>query len=66
MSDTVQRFLFEHAPVRCELVHLDATWRAVLERHEYPRALQQLLGDAYRAFRLCITPAKATGWRHSK
>ena len=31
MSDSLQRFIFEGAPVRGELVHLDATWRAVVE-----------------------------------
>ena len=31
-SDTLQRFMFEHAPVRGEIVHLDATFRAVLEQ----------------------------------
>jgi molecular chaperone Hsp33 len=32
-SDTLQRFLFEHAAIRGELVRLDATWRAVLSKH---------------------------------
>ncbi len=61
MSDTVQRFLFEHAPVRCELVHLDATWRAVLERHEYPSALQHLLGELMAAAALLSATVKFEG-----
>ena len=43
MTDTIQRFLFEHAPVRGEIVHLDATWRAVLSRHDYPLPVRALL-----------------------
>src|ERR671918_226676 len=45
MNDTLQRFLFEHAPIRGEVAHLDATWRAVLERHEYPPVLRTILGE---------------------
>ncbi len=34
--DSIHRFLFEDFPVRGEIVHLDATWQAVLERFDYP------------------------------
>ena len=61
MTDSLQRFLFEHAPVRCELVHLDATWRAVLERHEYPPALQRLLGELMAAVALLSATVKLEG-----
>jgi len=47
--DSDERFpakvLLESTPVRGEIVHLDATWRAVLERRRYPAPLQSLLGD---------------------
>ncbi|MCE9640010.1 MAG: Hsp33 family molecular chaperone HslO, partial [Betaproteobacteria bacterium] len=49
MTDTIQRFLFEHAPVRGEIVHLASTWRAVLERHDYPPAVRALLGEMMAA-----------------
>ena len=61
MSDTIQRFLFEHAPVRGEIVHLDATWRAVLERHDYPPAVRALLGDMMAAAALLAATLKFGG-----
>lgn len=61
MSDTIQRFMFEHAPVRGEIVHLDATWRAVLERHDYPPAVRGLLGDMMVAAALLIATLKFGG-----
>jgi redox-regulated HSP33 family molecular chaperone len=32
--DSLTKFLFESQPVRGEVVHLDATWAAALERVE--------------------------------
>ena len=61
MSDTIQRFLFEHAPVRGEIVHLDATWRAVLERHAYPPAVRTLLGEMMAAAALLTATLKFGG-----
>ena len=43
--DTLHNFLFEHADIRGDVVHLDATWREVLKRHEYPAPLRSLLGE---------------------
>ena len=42
--DSIHRFAFEHFPVRGEIVHLDATWRAVQERGDYPPVVRNLLG----------------------
>ena len=61
MSDSLQRFVFEGAPVRGEMVHLDATWRAVLERHEYPEPLRIALGELMAAAALLSAPIKFTG-----
>jgi molecular chaperone Hsp33 len=61
MSDSLQRFIFEGAPVRGELVHLDATWRAVLERHEYPAALRGVLGELMAAAALLSATLKFDG-----
>ncbi|MEO7729271.1 MAG: Hsp33 family molecular chaperone HslO [Burkholderiales bacterium] len=61
MADTIQRFLFEHAPVRGEIVHLDATWRAVLERHDYPPAVRALLGEMMAAAALLTATLKFGG-----
>ena len=61
VADTIQRFLFEHAPVRGEIVHLDATWRAVLERHDYPPAVRALLGEMMAAAALLTATLKFGG-----
>lgn len=61
MSDTIRRFLFEHAPVRGEIVHLEQTWRAVLERHEYPPAVRALLGEMMAAAALLTATLKFGG-----
>ena len=47
--DSLHRFVFEHTNVRGELVHLDASWQAVLQRHDYPPAVRDLLGQAMAA-----------------
>ena len=47
--DSLHRFVFENTNVRGELVHLDASWQAVLQRHEYPPAVRELLGQAMAA-----------------
>ena len=60
-SDTIQRFVFEAAPVRGELVHLDATWRATLERHEYPMPVQTLLGECMVSAALLAATIKFQG-----
>jgi molecular chaperone Hsp33 len=61
MTDSIQRFLFEHSPVRGEIVHLNATWRAVLSRHDYPLPVQALLGDMMAAAALLTATLKFGG-----
>ncbi len=59
--DVLQRFLFEHTHVRGGLAHLDATWQAVLERHDYPPVIRDLLGQAMAAAALLSTTIKFGG-----
>jgi molecular chaperone Hsp33 len=61
MSDTLQRFIFEHAPVRGELVQLSATWQAVTERHDYPPPLRRILGELMAAGALLAATLKFDG-----
>jgi molecular chaperone Hsp33 len=61
MSDTLQRFLLEGTPVRGEIVRLDATWRAVLERRDYPEHLKTLLGEMVAAGALLSATLKFDG-----
>lgn len=59
--DTLRRFLFEHAPIRGERVHLDASWRSVLERHDYPPRLRQMMGELTAAAVLLAATLKLDG-----
>ncbi len=43
------------------MVHLDASWRAVLERHSYPPPVRDLLGQAMAAAALLIATLKMQG-----
>ncbi len=61
MSDTLQRFLFEDAALRGEVVQLGAAWRAVLERHDYPPAVREMLGQLYVAGVLLAATLKLKG-----
>jgi len=61
LTDSLQRFIFDSAPVRGEIVHLNATWRAVLERHEYPVALRDVLGELMAAAALLSATLKFEG-----
>lgn len=61
MSDTLQRFLFEDLGIRGELVRLDATWQAVLERHDYPRPVRNRLGELMAAGQLLAATLKFDG-----
>lgn len=61
MSDSLQRFIFEHAPIRGELVQLAATWQAVTERHAYPAPLRKLLGELMAAGALLAATLKFEG-----
>ena len=49
MSDTLQRFLFEDLAIRGDLVQLDATWKALQEKHTYPEPVLRLLGEVMTA-----------------
>jgi molecular chaperone Hsp33 len=61
MTDTLQPFVFEGAGVRGGIVRLGATWRAVLERREYPPALRGVLGELMAAAALLASSLKFTG-----
>lgn len=45
-KDILQRFLFENASVRGELVHLEQSYQTIVEQHAYPPMICRLLGEA--------------------
>ncbi|OGT21782.1 MAG: molecular chaperone Hsp33 [Gammaproteobacteria bacterium RBG_16_57_12] len=59
--DTLQRFLFDHAPVRGEGVHLDTSWRVLSEHHGYPPVVRDLLGEMMAASALLASTLKFDG-----
>jgi molecular chaperone Hsp33 len=60
-SDFLRRFLFESAPVRGEIVRLDAAWQSVIERHNYPSVLRDLMGELCAATMLLAATLKLQG-----
>jgi molecular chaperone Hsp33 len=60
-SDYLRRFLFEFAPIRGEVVRLDATWQSVIDRHDYPPVLRDLMGELCAAAVLLAATLKLKG-----
>lgn len=59
--DSLRRFIFENLPVQGRCVHLDASWRAVLEHQDYPVPVRALLGQAMAATALLSATLKYEG-----
>lgn len=60
-KDTLNRFIFDKAPVRGESVHLNESWQAVLDKHDYPQAVRSVLGEAMAATVLLSATIKFLG-----
>jgi len=60
-QDTLRRFIFDELGIRGELVRLGASWQAVLERHAYPDAVREQLGQALAAVVLLSATVKFDG-----
>jgi molecular chaperone Hsp33 len=60
-TDTLQRFLIEDSAVRGEIVHLDDTWQAVLEKRHYPTPIRHTLGQFMAAAALLSATLKFQG-----
>tara|TARA_R110001599_G_scaffold64023_3_gene178601 strand:+ start:175764 stop:176699 length:936 start_codon:yes stop_codon:yes gene_type:complete len=61
MADTLQKFLFENATVRGELVDLSETWQQVRSRRTYPKAVQTIVGEMLSAAALLTANLKFNG-----
>lgn len=53
--------MFEHFPIRGHLVHLDASWLALIEHRDYPEAIRNTLGEAVAASLLLAATIKFDG-----
>ena len=54
--------MFEHYPIRGHLIHLDASWRALIEHRDYPEAIRNTLGEAVAASLLLAVAVGYTIW----
>ncbi|KAF1029456.1 MAG: 33 kDa chaperonin [Burkholderia plantarii] len=61
MSDQLQKFMFNTAPVRGEIVSLRNTWREVLTRRDYPLPVRNVLGEMMAACALLSANLKFNG-----
>ncbi len=59
--DSLHRFMFEQFPIRGHLVHLDASWRALIEHGTYPASIRTLLGETVVASVLLAATIKFDG-----
>jgi molecular chaperone Hsp33 len=59
--DSLSRFLLRGAPVRGEIVSLDAAWRTVVERHDLPACVRDCLGELSAAALLLAASLKFDG-----
>jgi molecular chaperone Hsp33 len=60
-KDILQRFIFDKAPIRGELIHLQESYRTIIHQHAYPAPLRQLLGEALCAAGLLSAIIKFSG-----
>ena len=60
-GDALRRFMFEGFPVRGEIVRMDESWRAALDRQDYPPAVRAVLGEAMAAVVLLASTLKFDG-----
>ncbi len=61
MADTLQKFVFEDATVRGELVDVSETWKHVQARRDYPKAVKTVLGEMLSAAALLSANLKFNG-----
>lgn len=45
-QDSLQRFIFEHASIRGEIIHITGAYSTIMNQHPYPPAVKTLLGEA--------------------
>lgn len=60
-NDTLRRFLFENVAIRGQLVHMDATFKALLANGDYPSVVRDQLGQFLAASALLSSNIKFEG-----
>lgn len=60
-SDTLQRFIFEHANIRGEIVHVEKTYQTIMAQRNYPPMVKNMLGEAIVSCLLLASSIKFEG-----
>jgi molecular chaperone Hsp33 len=60
-SDTLQHFIFEHANIRGEFVHIKQTFQTIMSQRNYPSMVKNLLGEAIVSCLLLASSLKFKG-----
>ena len=60
-ADSLQRFSFDNTNIRGELAHVNASYREVLKRHQYPTRIAKAVGELMAATALLSANLKFTG-----
>lgn len=60
-SDTLQKFIFEHAHIRGEIVHVEKTFQEIMKQRSYPPMVKNLLGEAIVSCLLLASSIKFEG-----
>lgn len=61
MTDTLQKFMIQNAPVRGEFIEIADTWQQILTRRNYPNAVKNVLGEMMSAAALLSANLKFNG-----
>ncbi|EHL29290.1 Hsp33 family molecular chaperone HslO [Legionella drancourtii] len=59
--DILQRFIFEHANIRGEIVHIEKTYQTIMAQRNYPPMVKNLLGEALVSCLLLASSIKFEG-----
>ncbi|MEO8400804.1 MAG: Hsp33 family molecular chaperone HslO [Gammaproteobacteria bacterium] len=60
-KDKLQRFIFENASVRGEIVNLAESYQTIMQQHHYPKVIQQILGEMLTVASLLSASIKFKG-----
>lgn len=60
-ADTLQRFIFEDASIRGEIVHVEQTYQTIMNQRDYPPMVKNLLGEAIVSCLLLASSIKFEG-----
>jgi len=60
-KDILQKFIFDNAAVRGELIEVSNAWREIQSRHDYPKAVRNMLGEMVAAAALLSANLKFNG-----